>query len=423
MKLVKSPRKCSKVSLLYFAILAYLVIPQYILIIPALGDYVKVTDILSVVLLITLAFTYSKSLFIEPVLKVAVLFYTFCLLSLFLNTFINNRFDIVEPYLYLVRSLLMLVPLMFIVRVDGIANAYEKLGTIVCISSLFSIISIMVLYVCGFPWFDAHQTFFFGTDESSRFNRLGGLTKESGAFAFNVAFICELSLYFAYLRFSSFSTKALIFLFVSVVVFSAYMLSLSRAILFNWLIFAAAIFIFSSYFSLRSKVFGVSGAIILAIPLYDDILNLFASIEHFSRVFSMLSGEQDLNSLTSGRMDHWTNAFSIWSDNIFYVLFGIGHGASYSIFGHALENFFVMVVIMYGLVGFSIVAIMIFVMIWPICRASIKGDQPSKIMFAIAFASFCQAQINDINTYYQTFPVLLFFLVFHRYRVASILQT
>ncbi|MDA8744868.1 hypothetical protein N9N28_09580 [Rubripirellula amarantea] len=263
---------------------------------------------------------------------------------------------------------------------------------------------IATLYHFGSTAFDAHQTF--QRDGGELFHRLGGLQGETGAFAFNATIGIQILL--AGLAMAGRKRLFWIGLWCVLPVYLAFIYheSLVRVSVLNTLVFFAFSVLGVNHSAAKSR-FAMRGFVLLG-----AMLVLLLSVTEYPILdveIERANMDGNLNQLSSGRVAHWIAGIEQTFDSPTYAIFGMGYRAPEFVLGHPVENFFVFHLATYGLLGSALFFALYGVLAWPTVRSALRGDFASGIFTAMMLAVVMQWQVNDVNLYYQTFPVLLFF--------------
>ena len=269
-------------------------------------------------------------------------------------------------------------------------------------------VMIAVLYHFGSSAFDAHQTF--QRQGGTLSHRLGGLTGESGAFAFNATLGIQLLLVGLAMTRSRkcfyFALWCVFPLFVALV----YHESLARIALLNSVIFflLSLVGVNHTRGSWRFLLL-----ILIIVGSFGFVLLSAAGSPFLDVQVERVNFEGSLDRLSSGRVSHWQTGVETWLESPSYILFGMGHRAPDFVLGHPIENMLVFHLANYGIIGSTLFATLYFMVAWPVIRHGIRGEFAAGVFAAMLASVIVQWQVNDVNLYYQTFPVILFFAAWY----------
>ncbi|WP_434028933.1 hypothetical protein [[Pseudomonas] boreopolis] len=382
-----------------FFVTAYMVLPQFFL---RLGEQLSIIDLLAPVVL--LAAFIRRRLYLPSAAKLLIAFiaYFFAIYGVRGIVTGENEYWTQAPYLF--RMLFILCPAFIGFYMPGDRRLLARALRVSSFLAILALTVILVAYAMGTTMFDATQTFDFAGD-GQIMHRLGGLPGETGAFAFNALYVCEVALVALVFNSRRRVVGILLFIFVCGLLVAGLRYSLARVMILNFISFLMVVFLFSRS-SISKKILVFFVLIIGGVGL-SQLTSL--SSDYLSVVLERFAGgASNINSLSSGRVSHWEDALVILGGDMSAVLFGIGNRMSNPFMGHVTENLFINVLLEYGVVGSVIFFSFLYKFLQPVVRSALRGDSMSVGFFSIWIATFVHWQINDVITYYQTFPVLLF---------------
>ena len=322
--------------------------------------------------------------------------------------------------LYPIRNLFLYAPALLAFHLAVPRDMLARLGFRFTLLAVLFVLVMCGFYIAGSELFNAHQTLETAAKEgvwSRRIHRLGGIVGETGAFGFHAVLVFELMVFFAFLGGRMRLAYALLFLSLPYVVF-VYAQCQTRVSLANGLLFFA-ILVYSRDVMGRFQATFLTlfGAIAIGVFLWQEfaqnaqLVSAYVTADNLllSRFAGLFSGEgEGLD--TSGRLEHWTEIVKWIGVN---PIFGYGSRTLAIVLGYAMENFFLQGLADWGAVVFGL---FIAFLVW-LRRSLHMGDIPADGRFvaerragaalkAILVASFLQWQVNDINTFFQAFPML-----------------
>jgi len=269
------------------------------------------------------------------------------------------------------------------------------------------------MYSLGVDWYNAHQGLTVN-DLSQRFyfRRMGGIPGESGAYAFHGMFMWAFFLFFVFLNRMN-GLGYILFAMTPAWAFMIFATSQSRIVVLSTLTFIGVSLFDRALFLRRNGVLlslfiGATffGAF-MAFQVFDADLpiNRYVAL----RFEGIIAGNFEASKLSSGRTDNWLSVMNNW---IYNPIFGYGYRNTAGLLGVPTENFFIQGLADYGLIVFVILCVFLF-KLWMLLTFAAPGNVPASvgaaggILRAFIVAAFVQWQVNDINTYWQTFPMML----------------
>lgn len=304
-----------------------------------------------------------------------------------------------------VRFALIYAPALFAFVLPLDVRTFARSGTAAMSIAVAMSLYVTLRYRGGDADYFAHQTLI---DETGRFiRRLGGLPGETGAFSFNALVTYQLLIFFLALGGRRRAAQAALLAYPLFVGFIFYFAQARIGLAIGGLFFLLAVG-FSGLFSRRGLLLvalGATAAVAAAVWRVD----LDANTRLLLRLSALWTG--DAADLTSGRLSHWGAALDLWAVN---PLIGYGHGNSILILGHSVENLVLQALADYGLVGAALLGLLLVRLGGPLFSRSSAHGTANLLLAATALTTLLQWQVNDINTYNQTFPILAMVAVIQR---------
>lgn len=398
-----------------YVLLALTIMPQVVISV-GLGDQVKSVDLIGIAFAVSFIFwslTGAKAMSVQIfslliVLYASLVFLGHILLSTQRDMYVSNT-----PYL--ARHFAIFSNILILNQIQLSSQLVRKYMVILGLIGTLVSLGMAISHMFGNTLFDAHQTLL-GENEQP-ISRLGGLVGESGAFGFNAFFVfailvCGLT---SSLRNPIFLLSIIaLFLVYSWIV---YRQSSTRIFLLTSGSFLMLLLIFYPFHSNSTRLFfvvfpaiGIAVCVVMMIALRIDV-----EIGSRGSINELFAGDLDL--LSSGRTGNWTRALSLLMESWPIALFGAGYSIPNMQMDYPLENMFVFHLLTYGFCGSFLLFCFYFQLLIPLFRKAAGKDATAKVLCFLLFAVFLQWQVNDINLYYQTFPVLLFLT--HWYGISS----
>ena len=363
------------------AILIFL--PQFILKTDLFDGLLTTSDIVGTVFLVLATFSFKRfSNLVIAYLSLILYVVTIGVCS------VLYRADGGELILaYCLRLLLITSPVLLSPRFFSIPVIH--LRYLLIFALLFNII-ILVQYIDGSQLFVSNHT---RIDEfGSYISRFGGLPLETGAFAFNSYLLFMFSLLL--MKYANSNGVLRYTLPVAVIEIAlGYIASTARVIFLGPLI--AFLFKFSR--NVLFKVLFITVAVfIIAYAANNLTLGMF-------------------NELMSARIEHWFAAFDLISKNPSNILFGYGYHMGIFVLELPIVNFFLVNLIELGIFGTLLLIIFIMILLYPIYRSRVNNID--KFLLYLWGGVFLLSLFNDVNTYYQSVPLLLYITLYRRYQL------
>ncbi len=405
-------------ALLYILFFTTLFLPQFFLSVPGLPEIARTTDFAAGLCLALYAYTRMRApqagrsetlllFFLAGTVVVSV----GALTMMTLSPELAMRLDL-ERTLYPVRHLFLFAPALFAMALQAPRRRLVALGlfTFAC-AAAFVVLMTVAYYASGRELFQGRQSIQYGRGQGFvYFKRMGGVVGETGAYGFHATFVFYALTLFVFMRGLT-RLGYLLLAMTPVWLLMVFASSQTRIVLPAGMIFLAAALLNRDLFRRRTALTLVVMA--AALPaLYLALLGMLDLPLPVDRVTllrfeALLSGEASADALTSGRWQHWGGVLRLWLEN---PVLGYGYRNVSFILGHAVENFFLQGLSEYGLVVFAVLCAFL-VRLWLGVRAasrlSPEMGRAGAVLQAMLLAAFVQWQVNDINTYYQTFPMLL----------------
>ncbi|MGV6830576.1 MAG: hypothetical protein ACWA5P_03315 [bacterium] len=389
-------------KLWFWLIFILILIPQAYLKLDFIDHRLTTVDIGTFIITVSIILSNTKKT--TKTTYIYIIFIAYISFTLALQALSLSNINI-EIMMYIIRSINVLALLLAAEKMPLNRDSFINFGWYFSLFSMILVSYSIFQYYQNNEYYFAHQTIY---RADSFHNRLGGLTNETGAFSYNVAVIFQLLITFSILKLRNPLVKIAIIIASLIVIYFSYQGSLARIFLFNLSVFALALFIFQKNKLINILILSMTTLIVL-IYLINIGIDEIQLLDTF-RLNDFFAQNIDFNSLTSGRFDHWKNALHHLYTHPENIFLGAGHRSSNYILGHVIENFFLINIFEYGLIGFALIIAFYRKLLINIFRKSLKGDKTSIFIICIVSASFTHWMINDINTYYQTFPVLLFII-------------
>lgn len=399
-----------------------LCVPSFLLSLPGLPEFVRTTDLIAALLLFTYFLGGGRAVEGERYLLLFLVFLMLvsvaALLVMGLNAKLSRQIDS-RSVLYPIRAVFIYAPALAAFHINLSPQKFARHGYRWMMAGVLFTLAVSLAHMAGSTSFYAHQTLEMGTirNWTTRVHRLGGIVGESGAFAFHAVLVFQLLIFFAFMSERTRLGRRLLTLFTPYLLFVFY-LSQTRIVLLTGLIFVTlmlfnrlivprrtAILIALSAFG--SVVLGAFWLITSRLTL--QMLDLGSSVM-LLRFQGFFTGESGESLSSSGRVNHWREVSEYILMN---PLFGYGQRTVSQILNHAVENFFLQNLVDYGIIGL-LLYFLVLRWLWRSMDASNLPASPSRdtlrigaaVLKAIMIASFVQWQVNDINTYFQAFPML-----------------
>jgi O-antigen ligase len=398
-------------SWLHLAAFVVMAAPQIVFAVPGAPEQLKSTDLLGFGCLLLYALIRARRPLVgrrDEALLLA--FMAWNMVAAFVGflvmtaTGIATLGELIVQFGRQIRFALIYAPalLAFVLPLDQ--RGFARIGTLAMLVAVAMTLYVTLQYRNGDADYFAHQSLI---DETGRYiKRLGGLTGETGAFSFNALVTYQLLAFFLALGGRRLMAQAALLaypLFVGVVFYFA---QARIGLAIGALFFLLAIGM-SGLFSRRALLLialGAAAAIALAVWRVDP-----ANSRLLLRLAGLWSGE--IADVTSGRLEHWGEALDLWILNPF---FGYGHGNSILILGHSVENLALQALVDYGLIGAALLGLLLIRIGGPLFSRSGAHGTANMLLAATAATTLLQWQVNDINTYNQTFPILAMVVVMQR---------
>ncbi|MEM6438921.1 MAG: O-antigen ligase family protein [Pseudomonadota bacterium] len=326
----------------------------------------------------------------------------------------------VEQVLYPVRHLFIFGPGLLAFALKPPPRAFVRLGLFAFTAAAIFVIFMTLAYMAGSDAFNAHQSLrdggIVGAAPSSPllgnyFKRMGGIVGESGAYAFHGLFVIAALTVFAFLG----GMSRLGYVLIAATPLWALMVfatSQSRILLLTLGAFLLVLLLDRRVVT-RSLALTVCLAVAAAVgaaALLVVVLDLSVPINPLLalRFQALLEGRVSGVQLTSGRLEHWGNVVELLAYN---PVLGYGYRNVGFMLDHGVENFFLQGLSEFGFIGFVFFLAFLF-RIWRAMGREMIGsparDQRAKaVMRAMLAAALVQWQVNDINTYWLTFPMMI----------------
>lgn len=395
-------------------------IPQFIGSIPGLPEFARMSDFSSAAALSL--YIFIRSLVQIPFSRAEVWLIAFIFGSLVVSVGAVVVFSLLPKYslkldiehaLFPIRHLFLFSPALIAFIFVPNKFVFQKLGLTVAFVSVLFILFMSYMYSIGINKYDAHQGL--SINEINRgfyFKRMGGIPGESGAYAFHAFFVWAFFLFFVFLNRMWFIGY---FLLASTPAWSLLIFTTSQS---RIIVLTTIAFLISTLFD--RSLFKRRNGILIALFIGSLLLGTFGALEIFDieipinryvlmRFEGILAGNFEASQLSSGRVDNWIEVLGYW---LYNPLLGYGYRNAGSLLDVPAENFFVQGLAEYGIIVFGILCVFLF-KIWKLLRAASPGNVPNSvaasggILRAFMVAAFVQWQVNDINTYWQTFPMML----------------
>ncbi len=397
---------------LLLAAFATMAVPQVIFEVPGAPERLKSTDLLGFGCLLLYALIRTRQPLVgrrDEALLLA--FIAWNMVAAFVGFVIMSALgtatlgELILQFGRQIRFALIYAPALLAFTLPLDLRGFARIGTAAMALAVGMTLYVTFQYQRGDVDYFAHQTLI---DETGRFiRRLGGLPGETGAFSFNALVTYQLLVFFLALGGRRLAAQAALLaypLFVGVVFYYA---QARIGLAIGGLFFVLALG-FSRLFSGRALLLiglGAAAAVMLAVWRYDPGAN--------TRMLLRLSGlwTGEVADVTSGRLEHWGEALDLWLVN---PIFGYGHGNSIFILGHSVENLVLQALADYGLVGAALLGLLLVRLGGPLFSRSSAFGTANMLLAATAVTTLLQWQVNDINTFNQTFPVLALVVVMQR---------
>ena len=384
-----------------------------------LGDLLRTTDIAAAFCLFAYALVrtgpYSRIspqeglllVFLFGSLLASAAFYSFIAMS----PLYVGRMGLAE-LLYPLRHIFLFTPVLLALSLQVERRRLARLGLATFALSALFVVAMTLLYSSGGGWFEAKQSISlsFGGKRTLFMKRMGGIVGETGAYGFHSMFVWYGLIFFAFLsrlRTLGFVLLGLTPLWLALV----FVPSQTRIIIPACLVFLLAAIFNPALMRLRTAILvtlagvgvfamliGLQGLMTLRLPVGGVAL---------VRLVDLVSGHDSADSLTSGRLSHWIEILQLWLQNPF---FGYSYRSMNFLLEYPTENFFVHGLSEYGLILFSVFCLFL-VRLWlgvgRTARSRPELAPAGAVLRAIMISSMVNWQVNDLNTYYQTFPMLL----------------
>ena len=393
-------------------------VPHFVISLPGGGDMARSTDFVAAACLALYAFVRTSAasritsqeflllFFLFGTTMVSVAFY---MIAFFVPAWVARVG--LEQMLYVLRHIFLFSPALLALALQTERRKMARWGLMIFALAAVFIIFMTVMYSRS-RWFQANQsiTLSFGGLNMAYYKRMGGLVGESGAYGFHAMFVWYGLIFFAYL--SRLNRLAVILLIATPVWLAfVYVPSQTRIILPACAVFLLAMSLQRPIMRPTTAAFVIAGfcaafAAIIASSMMGG-WNLPFGGAAFTRLSALASGGMDADGVTSGRLSHWAEIMPWVLQN---PLFGYGYRSTRFLVMVATENVFIQGMMEYGLILFSVMCLWI-IRLW-ISVGRTGRERPelapaAATLRAIMLAAFVQWQFNDINTYYQTFPMLL----------------
>lgn len=390
----------------FFVLFCFLLIALPQISLKPIESDLSTVDIVSSLSLLVYFFAglYYGGARVGPASRALLVYLGYVIVSFLFHAALSHRPEYIENTAYLIRTIAIFSPViaapMFLIGPHDF-NRGIKLSILFAVVANFAII---LMYSRGGDAFGAHQTFAFDGQRLTK--RLGGLPGETGAYSFAVLIVAELLIVHYFINGRSYLFRNAAAIVAVALVFLAFKYSVARVMIVHFAVFCAFIFL-SNVTSAIKKVFTILGAI-LAVTLAQILSISQSTFEQIAVGFSRLSFSAGINGATSGRFFHWSNVVEYLANDPWALIFGVGNRMGTVVLGHATENLLLFVLLEVGLVGGVLLFICFFRMLGPVYRAHRAGNALATGYVAIWLGAVVHALLNDIFTYYQAFPGLLF---------------
>jgi|TARA_B100002003_G_scaffold205199_1_gene198509 hypothetical protein len=397
--------------------------PHFLLKLPWLGetvgDMLRTTDIAAAFCLFAYALVRTGStsrisrqealliVFLFGSLLASAAFYTY----IFMNPGYVGRVGATE-LLYPLRHIFLFAPVLLALTLQTERQLLSRLGLATFVLSALFIVAMTALYSGGGGWFEAKQSISqsFGNVQTLYMKRMGGIVGETGAYGFHSMFVWYGLIFFAFLSrltalgylLLALTPVWLVFVFVpsqTRIIIPACLVFLLAA-MFNPVLMRrrTAILVVLAGVAVLAALIGLQGILTMQIPIGGVAL---------MRLVDLFSGASSADSLTSGRLDHWIEILHLWLQNPF---FGYSYRSMNFLLEYPTENFFVHGLSEYGLILFSLFCLFLarlWIGVGRTVRSRPELTRAGAVLQAIMISAMVNWQVNDLNTYYQSFPMLL----------------
>ncbi|MGG7567244.1 O-antigen ligase family protein [Rhodovulum sp. DZ06] len=410
-------------NFLVFFMFFTLCLPSFMISIPGMPDVARTTDFVGLMALLCYAWLGGKAgkgeryllLFLGGMFAVSVVALLVLLALPQWAPSLQTR-----NMLYAVRTVFLFAPALLAFRMSASPYVMSKWGLRFALAGAAFTIFMCLAYAAGSTAFNAHQTLATASDKGEfelLVNRLGGIVGETGAFGFHANLVFQMAILFAFLGGRRRLAYVLLALFVPYMLF-AFNYSQTRISIANGGIFMIVALLSRDLMRrIPAVVLILAGLALGIVAIWELVFSglRIASLGQLDsnlllRFQGVLSGDAGSAVNTSGRFEHWSNVVGMIAVN---PIFGYGVRTTSTMLDHAIENFFLQ-----GLADYGIVVFAMFIAfarwVWLQLRAEgvlrepryLPERQAAAILRAILVASFIQWQFNDINTYFQAFPML-----------------
>ncbi|TWU60179.1 hypothetical protein Poly51_04540 [Rubripirellula tenax] len=397
-----------------FTLLAIFV-PQFVIAVPEFGDQIKTTDLFAVLSVPVAFFAFMNRRSMQLVQIVAIAVICFSATVVITNIFQSSDRRLYQENLPHLARLFSIHSLLFLVVAMPTDRQFLSRSLIAfgCLAT-FASVCIAVLYHFGSGAFDAHQTF--ERDGGASVHRLGGLVGESGAYAFNATMGFQLLL-----AGLAMVNKRRLYFIALWIVFPVLVALIYHESLVRISLLMSILFFLICVTVVNHSATALRGLLAVSILSVVTVVILMSAAGHpiGDIQIDRLEFDGDANRLSSGRVANWVEAADVWTSEPMWILFGMGHRASDFVLMHPIENMAVFHLVNYGLIGSALFLMLYGYIFAPIFKQALRGDFAGGVFSALILSVLVQWQVNDINLYFQTFPIVLFFSAWYSSNLRS----